>query len=610
MQNNNDSKKIYALYERLSVDDRSNQESDSIVFQKQYLEGYCFKNGYLPFQHYTDDGISGADFSRPGWNRMIADIEAGKIAMVIVKDMSRIGRDYLQVGLFTEAFLPRCGVGFIAVMDNIDSRNRESTEFAPILNLMSEWYLKDISAKIKAAYRAKGNSGKPTGNLPPYGYVKDPMDKDHWLIDPEPAALVRRIFQMTIDGFGYTQIAATLTKEKIPSPSMYLYQSGQRKKAPKNPYTWNTTTINAILDRLEYVGCTVNFKTYRVSYKDHHKHKTPKDEHKIFPDTHEPIISMETWELAQKKRIKGKPVIPYNKNHVLKGKVLCADCGAKMYHKFYQWKRQYDELGNEIKGKKSEVDSYYCSTYIISHQKFREDCSRHYIRIDALTELVLTTLRAAADAVLSDEEHFMELVQAIPKQESGEEWKTAQKSLVQKQNRCAELDRLIQRLYEENIAGRISDKRFEVLSRQYETEQEQIEQEILVLEEIANSYADSQKDIRKFADLVKKHGEFTELTQEVADLFIEKILVHEADLSTGEREQEVEIYLNFIGKIQFPEPELTAEEKAAQETERQKKIEAYEERKRKRAKYMERAREKRRQKRERQKALQKENNQE
>lgn len=606
MKNPNKSKQIIALYERLSVDDHSTQESDSISFQKQFLEGFCLKNGYLPYQHYTDDGISGADFSRPGWNQMIEDIENGKISMVIAKDMSRIGRDYLQVGLFTEAFLPRYGVRFIAVMDNIDSDNQESTEFAPIMNLMSEWYLKDISAKIKAAHRARGNAGKHLANNAPYGYIKDPAEPNHWIIDPEPAAVVRRIFQMAIDGYGNTEIAGALCRDKIHTPASYLYQKGLWKRKPKYPFAWCGITVNAILDRLEYTGCTVNFKTYRTSYKDHRQYKTPKEEQKLFADTQEPIISMETWELAQKRRVFKKATPPRGILHPLKGKVFCADCGAKMYHCVRNKKQMCDETDSENTKTKAPENFYYCSTYTISRQRFSNQCSRHYVRTDALTELVLFTLREVSHAVLSDETHFMKMVQSVKQQEPDAEWKNAQSRLTQKKRRCEELDRLIQRLYEENIAGRISDKRFEILSQQYEAEQEEIERELPEIEEIVNRYADAQKDIDRFVALVKKYGEFTELTQEVADQFIEKILVHEADKSTGEREQEVEIYLNFVGKHQFLEPELTEEEKLALEEERRKKIEAYQEHRRKIAKYIDRAREKRRQERERKKAKHKE----
>lgn len=550
--------KQVALYERLSVDESSTQESDSIVSQKEYLVNYCLRNGYTNYQHYTDDGISGADFSRPGWNQMMEDIEAGKISVVITKDMSRIGRDYLQVGLFTDVFLPAHGVRFIAVLDSIDSTRQDSTEFAPILNLMSEWYLRDISEKLKAAFRSKGNSGKHLTVNPPYGYIKDAKDKTHWVIDEAAAVVVRRIFQMIIDGKGYRQIARILTDEKIPTPIYHKHLTGQKAKVPKHPYAWRDTMVRNIVCRIEYAGWTVNFKSRNISYKTHKKLTVPEEERKLFANTQEPIVSMETWELAQKRRVRKSANEFETPRHPLEGKVFCADCGAKMYHRKTYGRAVLDEEGNETGRRVAVQDFYCCSTYMLSQYRHEKACEIHFVRTNAINTVVLETLKAVTNAALTDEKAFLSRIQAMPDKAERAEQREREKRLFEKKQRCTELDRLIQNLYEANVAKRITDKRFVLLSGQYEAEQEQLEQEITVLEEQIDSYAEAGQDAKQFLSLVRKRLAFTELTQEIADLFIEKVIVHKVSNRYGEREQEIEVCLNYIGKV----PNLSRKEEA------------------------------------------------
>ena len=331
--------KITALYERLSRDDELAGDSNSIINQKKYLEGYAEQQGYVNIVHYTDDGYSGGNFNRPAWKRLIADIEAGKVAHVIVKDMSRIGRDYLQTGFYTEIMFREHGVHFVAISNSVDSNDQNSNEFAPFLNIMNEWYLRDLSRKQKTAIRIKGESGKPTTNIAIYGYKKDPTDKYHWLIDEEAAAVVRRIFRMNVEGIGPYEIARILYEDKVETPAVYLGKKGigfwKSKEDFSNPYNWSGHIVGKILSKPEYIGHTVNFRSHKESYKDKSSVPNPQEEWLIFENTHEAIIDKETWELVQKLRKTPRRKDTLGEANPLTGLVFCADCGAKMYnHRF------------------------------------------------------------------------------------------------------------------------------------------------------------------------------------------------------------------------------------------------------------------------------------
>ena len=371
--------KITALYERLSRDDDNAGDSNSIVNQKKYLESYAQQKGYTNCRHYTDDGWSGGNFERPAWKQLIADIEAGKVAHVIVKDMSRAGRDYLQTGFYTEVFFRQHGVHFVAIANSVDSDDQNSNEFAPFLNIMNEWYLRDLSRKQKTAIRVKGESGKPTTNCAIYGYKKDPENKYHWLIDEEAAAVVRRIFRLTIEGKGPYDIARILFEDKVETPAVYFGKQGKgiwkSKEEFSNPYNWSGYVVGQILTKPEYMGHTVNFRSHKQSYKDKNAVMNPREDWLIFEDTHEAIVDRETWELAQKLRKTPKRIDTLGEANPLTGLLYCADCGEKMYN-------HRSKGGTENNPYPS--DFFDCSSYTLAHQKRTSACFGHYISTKAL----------------------------------------------------------------------------------------------------------------------------------------------------------------------------------------------------------------------------------
>ena len=399
--------KITALYERLSRDDDNAGDSNSIVNQKKYLESYARQRGYTNCQHYTDDGWSGGNFERPAWKQLIADIEAGKVAHVIVKDMSRAGRDYLQTGFYTEVFFRQHHVHFVAIANSVDSDDQNSNEFAPFLNIMNEWYLRDLSRKQKTAIRIKGESGKPTTNCAIYGYRKDPADKYHWLIDEEAAAVVRRIFRLTIEGNGSYDIARILYDDKVETPAVYAARQGRgvwkSKEEFPNPYNWSGYIVGQILSKPEYMGHTVNFRSHKQSYKDKNPVMNPQEDWLIFEDTHEAIVDKETWELAQKLRKTPRRHDTLGEANPLTGLLFCADCGAKMTN--------HRSKGG-TKNNPYPSDFYDCSAYTLAHQKRTHACSGHYIRTKAVRELVLETIRTASTFAIANQGEFMEKVRS------------------------------------------------------------------------------------------------------------------------------------------------------------------------------------------------------
>ena len=448
--------KITALYERLSRDDDLTGDSNSIINQKKYLEAYARQQGYENLVHYTDDGYSGANFDRPAWKDLIADIEAGKVAHVIVKDMSRAGRDYLQTGFYTEVFFRQHGVHFVAIANSVDSNDQNSNEFAPFLNIMNEWYLRDLSRKQKAAVRVKGESGKPTTNIAIYGYKKDPQDKYHWLIDEEAAAVVRRIFRLTIEGNGPYEIARLLFDEQVETPAVYFGKKGMgvwksRKEFP-NPYNWSGYIVGQILSKPEYMGHTVNFRSHKASYKDKSSVPNPKEEWLIFENTHEAIVDKETWELAQKLRKTPKRIDTIGEANPLTGLLYCADCGEKMYN--------HRSRGGTVKNPYPS-DFFDCSSYTLAHQKRTHACSGHYIRTKAVRELILETICAASAFAVTNQDEFMKKVRSASRIRQAEAAKETKRKLSKSKKRIAELDTIIKKLYESFAVGRISEDRFD-----------------------------------------------------------------------------------------------------------------------------------------------------
>ena len=555
-----DPDKITALYERLSRDDDQVGDSNSIVNQKKYLEGYAAQRGYPNVRHYTDDGWSGGNFDRPAWKQLVADIEAGKVAHVLVKDMSRIGRDYLQTGFYTEVMFRQHGVHFVAIANGVDSDDQNSNEFAPFLNIMNEWYLRDLSRKQRTAIRVKGESGKPTTNSAIYGYKKLPGDKYTWHIDEEAAAVVRRIFRLTIEGKGPYDIARILFDDKVETPAVYFGKQNKgiwkSKEEFPNPYNWSGYIVAQILSKPEYMGHTVNFRTHKQSYKDRTAIKIPQEEWLIFENTHEAIVDKETWELAQKLRKTPRRIDTWGEANPLTGLLYCADCDAKMYN-------HRSKGGTENTPYPS--DFFDCSTYTLAHQKHDTACCGHYISTKALRSLILETVRAAATYAISNQEEFVAKVCAASELRQKEVAKDTKRRLNRDRKRIDELDNIIKKLYESFAVGRITDERFDTLLVEYEAEQKELQASVKADEERLSVFEEDTARVEQFMELARKYTDFSELTTPMINEFIEKIIVHAPEKSDGDRVQEIEIYLKFIGHFELPAPELTAEEIKRQE---------------------------------------------
>lgn len=564
-----ENEKITALYERLSRDDEMVGDSNSIVNQKKMLEDYAKQNGYTNIEHFTDDGYSGGSFDRPDWKRMVAGIEDGSIGTVIVKDMSRIGRDYLQVGFYTEVMFKEKEVHFIAIANGVDNQKRESSEFAPFLNIMNEWYIRDSSRKVTTVLRARGMEGKHTTNNAIYGYRKSEEDKNQWVIDEEAAEVVRRIYRMSLEGKGPYEIARILSEEQIERPSYYLAKRGLGTCRSNNntatPYVWRGATVRDILSKPEYMGHTVNFRSYKESYKDKRAKKTPKADWVIFKNTQEAIVSEEMWNKVQELRKTVRRTDTVGEANPFTGLLYCADCGAKMYNHRGGAGRARNWKG-ELNGKRRpDRDEYNCSTYNLSRQSYDKQCSQHYIRTEVVRKLVLETIKAVSDYVITNEEEFINRIYSTSRDKQKEGIKSLKRKIAQDTKRVNELNTLMKKLYEDNISGKLSDKRFEFMLSEFENEQDTLEISMENAKAEIEKYESDTVRADKFIELVKRYTDFSELTTPMLNEFVEKILVHEADYSSGERVQEVEIYLNFIGKFELPVKEPTAEEIAEHE---------------------------------------------
>ena len=439
---------ITALYERLSRDDDNAGESNSITHQKQMLEDYAIKNGFSNLVHFTDDGWSGASFDRPAWNRLVEGVKSGQITAVIAKDLSRIGRDHLQVGFFTDILFREKEIRFIAINNSIDSDRQDSGEFAPFLNIMNEWYVRDTSKKIKAVLKTRGTSGNAhTSNIPPYGYLKDPDNPDHWIIDPEAAEVVRRIFRMTIEGKGPYTIARELAQDKIERPSYYLGKKGLGNHAgnynKENPYAWRGNQVAALIARPEYIGKTVNFRTYKNSYKDKKQKKADKEDWVIFEGTQDAIVDTETWELAQKLRQNVRKADPLGEPNVLTGRIFCADCGAPMYNHRNGNPRTrvyYTAKGERRTQKSNPEDSFECSTYNLSRQIYGRTCSCHHISTTALKRIILETIQKTCDYVSLNEQDFVKSLQEASVLQNASVSDAVKRRIDQNEKRVHELD--------------------------------------------------------------------------------------------------------------------------------------------------------------------------
>ena len=547
--------KITALYERLSRDDELQGESNSITNQKHFLEDYARKNGFVNIRHFTDDGVSGTTFDREGFQSMIAEVEAGNVAVIIVKDMSRFGRDYLKVGFYTEVMFKEKGVRFIAINNGIDSSNQQDSDFTPFLNIMNEWYARDSSRKIQAIFKARMQEGKRVSPSVPYGYRRDPDDKQHLIIDPEPASVVRRIFKLVLEGNGVNRIADILYADKILIPSAYAekyYPENQHSKSFHDPIRWTNQTIIHILEKREYMGHTVLGKTISESYKTKKRRKATEDELMIFENTHEAIIDEETWNNVQrlietKRRPKKNGAPPCR----LSGLLYCADCGSKLSHR-YNSRNKYDA-----------DNSYGCSSY----RQYTRNCTMHYIRVSVVEKLILETIREVSAYALSNEKEFVKKVREASDVQQEATMKEYRRRLGKAKRRHEELDDLVKKLYESFVTGKIPEKHFDRLLSGYDNEQTTLEAEMQELQTGLDRYGADSVRADRFLELVKRYTDFSELTTPMLNEFIEKVVVHEADKSTGDRVQKVDIYLNFIGAFTVPKMEaaLTAEQEAREQ---------------------------------------------
>ena len=527
---------ITALYPRLSHEDELQGESNSISNQKRILESYAKQNGFTNLQWYTDDGYSGANFQSPGFQAMLADIEAGKVGTVIVKDMSRLGRNYLQVGMYTDMIFPQRGVRFIAINDGVDSAQGDN-DFAPLRNIFNEWMVRDTSKKIKAVFRSKGMSGKPITSQPVYGYLKG--EDGRFIVDEEAAPVVKQIFSLCLAGNGPTKIARILTEQQIPTPGTLEYRrtGSTRRYYPDYPYKWATNTIVHILERKEYLGHTVNFKTEKVSYKVKSSVENPEEKQVIFENTHEPIIDLATWERVQELRKQRKRPNRYDEVGLFSGLLFCADCGSVLYQQRYE-------------NKTRKQDCYICGNY----KKRTHDCTAHFIRTDLLTAGVTANLRKVTSYAAKHEKQFMKLL--IEQNEDGGKRRNAakRKELDAAEKRIAELSAIFKRLYEDSVTGRISDERFAELSADYEAEQRQVREHAAELQAELSKAQEASVNAERFMNIVRRHISFEELTHTLLREFIEKIVVHECSYDeNGTRRQDIDIYYSFVGKVELPD---------------------------------------------------------
>ncbi len=551
--------KFTALYERLSKDDELQGESNSITNQKKLLEEFARNNSLPAPTHYTDDGISGTRFDRPGFVEMMNEVEQGNVYAVVVKDMSRVGRDYIQVGMYQEILRQR-GVRLIALNDNVDTLRGED-EMSPFRNLMNEFYAKDISKKIKSTFKSKGKSGKHVASTTPYGYLKSPTDHNQWIIDEEAAEVVRRIFRMTMEGKGPYQIAQILESEKVEIPGAHMAHLGaglHQHKVFDNPYHWSSSTIAGILKKREYLGHTVNFKTAK-HFKDKKSHYVAEDNWVIFENTQEPIIDQETFDNVQ--RIRGnvrRYPDGWGEAHPLTGLMYCADCGRKMYvHRINNGKR---------------IPHFTCCGY--SKIPVGTKCaSAHRVKADDVIELIGDMIRAIIEYAKLNRGEFVESIKGAQDTKTDTEVRQKKKRLSELQQRATELEKLLCRIYEDNVSGKISDERFAMLDSQYGQEQSENRVEMSQIEKyLANKSQDTSAD-QKFIALVDRYMNVDELTTVMINEFVEKIIVFERDQKRkADCSQRIDIYFNFIGQYvppHFREVTLTPEQ-----IEEQKKIEA------------------------------------
>ena len=537
--------KITALYERLSRDDEQQGESNSIVNQKKYLEDFAKAKGFRNIRHFTDDGYTGTNFNRPGFNALLDEINAGNVAVLCIKDMSRLGRNYLQVGFYTEMLFPEKGVRFIAVNNSIDSDNPTENEFTPFLNIMNEWYARDTSKKIKAVFRNRMENGLRCSGAIPYGYYRKPDDKQQLYVDEEAAVVIRRIFKLAAEGVPVTRIAEILTEEKVMNPAAHqevAYGTESRNHRYSDPCLWNSGTVIRIIERREYLGHTVLAKTVQENFKTKKRKWLPPEEWLIFPNTHEPIIDQETWDMANKQR-KRAP------------KRGCADCGGRMSYSAAPYSKIV--AGTD----RDSEHNYQCSNYRNRYHA----CSNHYIKASDLEAIILKAVQTVSEHVLENEEAFVNQLMEQWDLKCQQSTADDQKELAAAKKRLSELDNLIQGLFESQIKGTLPERQAQRLITQYDEEQMRLESRVSELEKPDEIIAPKKADINRFIALVRKYQHITELTDPMLYEFIDKVVVHAPTGGMGRyRNQQVDVYFGFIGNYVVPGPVISEEERIAQ----------------------------------------------
>ena len=525
--------KITALYERLSRDDELQGDSCSIVHQKSMLETYARDNGLKNIRHFTDDGYSGANFHRPAWTELIELVNEGKVGTIICKDMSRVGRNYLEVGMYTEILFMEKNVRFIAISNGIDSFSQQDNDFTPFINIINEFYVRDTSKKIRAVMKMKGEAGEHLTTNPPYGYCKNPENPKRWIVDEEAAKVVQRIFALCLSGNGPSQIARILQEDKVEVPTVHWAKQGRKAPAsrPTDPYVWAPRTISDILERMEYLGHTVNFKTYKQSYKNKKKLDNPVEKWRVFENTHPAIIDEETFRKVQELRKHKRRPTKTGKTNMFSGLVYCADCGSKLY---YCTTSYYEE----------RQDHFVCSQ---SRARTGEKCTTHFIRAVVLEKGVLMHMRLLINCVAHHEEAFRRALGARKNREDRKALTEKRKQLQKAETRIDELNRLFKRLYEDSVSGKISDARFQMLSEDYEQEQKDLEAKAEQLRAELSAQEEQNDNIDRFICRVRKYLDLQELTPEVLHDLVKAVYVHAPDKSSGHRTQQIDISYDLIG---------------------------------------------------------------
>ena len=528
---------VTALYARLSKDDDLVGDSNSIVHQKEILAKYAKEHGFTNIEFYVDDGFSGTNFNRPDFQRMMADAEEGKISTVIVKDMSRFGRDYIMVGYYTEIYFSNLDIRFIAINDNVDSNIQTENDLTPFKNVFNEWYARDTSKKIRAVFKAKGNSGKHLTTNPPFGYKKDPNDKEKWIIDEEAAQTVKRIFEMFANGVRMPEIARKLTQEKVETPTLYNMKHGIKiRRTSEFPEIWSNATIKGILNQIAYAGHTVNFQTTKKSYKNKKQVRLPEENWVIYRNTQEAIIDEKTFETVQQMRRVRRAYTKFNEPNMFSGLLFCADCGNR--------------LTIQRVAKNRNMDNFTCATY---RKKKKGLCSSHRILVSELTEVVKSDLQKVCEYVFLHEKEFADEYLSGSKKET-EKFQLKTKAEIKRlSDRQEEMGRIIRKLYEDNVSGRITDERFDFLAKSYDDEGNELKQKIIELQNALSASVQDEEKLSKFLKVVKTYTEIQELTPEILNSFIEKIYIGETEKYDGRKMQKVEIIYKFVGAINLPQ---------------------------------------------------------